>query len=76
VPTRSAGGGGIGPRSGCAGGEARRGTASPQQLLLRRGRGIGEGLEAGDVGGPTNSELAAGAMGKRVGQGVLVGVDA
>jgi hypothetical protein len=44
--------------------------------LLRRGRGVEEGPEARDVGGPTNSELAAGAMGKRVDEGVLVGVNA
>jgi hypothetical protein len=39
--------------------------------LLRKGRGVEEGPEARDVGGPTNSEL-----GKRAGEGVLVGVDA
>jgi hypothetical protein len=39
------------------------------------GSGIREGPEAGDVGGPTNSELAAGAMGKTTSKGVLVGVD-
>jgi hypothetical protein len=35
-----------------------------------------EGPEAEDVGGPNDSELAAGAMGKRASEGVLVGVDA
>jgi hypothetical protein len=42
--------------------------------LLRRGRGVWEGPEARDVGGPTNSELAAGAMGKMASEGVLVGL--
>jgi hypothetical protein len=65
VPMRSAGegGSGIGPRSGCTGGEA-RGTASPQQMLLRKGRGVREGLEAGDVGGPPTTSSLQGPWGR------------
>jgi hypothetical protein len=67
------GGSGIGPRGGCVGGEARRGSTLPLQLVLRSGEVVGEGPKAGDVGGPTNSEFAARPAGMLVGSDVRTG---
>jgi hypothetical protein len=67
------GGSGIGPRGGCAGGEAWRGSTLLLQLMLRSGGVVGKGLEAGDVGGPTNSEFAARHKWMLVGTGARTG---
>jgi hypothetical protein len=64
---------GIGPHGGCAGGEAWRGSTLPLQLMLRSGGVVGKGPEAGDVGGPTNSEFAARPKWMLVGSGARTG---
>jgi hypothetical protein len=62
----------VDPCSGLAGGETRRGTTPS---LLCGGRGVWEGPEASDAGGPANGELAVGGVGKTAGEGALVGVE-
>jgi hypothetical protein len=70
VGRRGGGGGrGSGPRGGGTGGDARRGYTLPLQLVLRSGGVVREGPEAGNVGGPTNSEFAARPTGMLVGSG-------
>jgi hypothetical protein len=45
----------------------------PQQLVLCSGGGVREGPKVEDVGGPTNSELAAGPWGRMPARGCWSG---
>jgi hypothetical protein len=58
----------VGP-GGCS--EGKRDEEPQRCCWDGRRRCVGEGPEAGDVGGPANNELAMGAMGNEAGQGGL-----